>query len=613
MSLRAPARVYPRVVLLCEQFQANIWQTGRFTAAAALRIVVNVLFRNLSVESKIMKFRHLASRVALPCAAVLMASAASAATADVFSTVRAPVGVKFSAVAGTTPMRVILALPLRDAAGAAAFAAAVSDPKNALYGRYLTPVQYGARFGADAATYEYLRNWATSNGLAVGPRHESRATLSLGGTADQFARLFHTSFASFPTPTHGDGQVTLSAPRLPTELAGRVSGVIGLSSAAHYAPLARLPAAGPRTNVGTGLGGYYSPTDLRTAYEIPAQTSTAKTEIVGIFEQGGYKYSDITTYQKEYGVSTTLDPISVDGSSIAPNYNVELEDDLDIDVITGMNPSVAEIQIYEDAKDAFNVALLDALEQMASDDTSKVISISYGQDEIMEGMPAIEAENTAFTELVSQGQGVFVSSGDDGGVGRTGSGLNAFDPASQPMVTAVGGTTMNTVTPGGAWASEVVWNELATGEGATGGGVSMVWSIPSYQLRGGVLVALANGGSGTMRNEPDIAADADPYTGYSVYCALYGGWIGVGGTSLSSPLWAGMTSIVNADRVAAGLPRVGFINPELYEGAYSELGFHDITVGNNGSPGYTAGPKYDNDTGWGSLILSEVLPKLLVK
>jgi subtilase family serine protease len=561
-----------------------------------------------------MKIYRLLSGLALPCAALLAGSTAYAASTDVFSTVRTPPGVTFSAVADATPMRVILSLPLRDAAGAAAFASAVSDPDNALYGHYLTPAEYGARFGADAATYEYLRNWAVSNGLTVGPRHDSRATLSLGGTAGQFARLFHTSFASFMTESHGDGQVTLSTPRLPTELVGRVKGVIGLTSAGRYAPLARLrPTGGPRTNVGTGLGDAYSPTDIRTAYDIPAQTSTTATEIVGLFEQGGYKFSDITTFQKQYGVSVTLDPISVDGSSIAPNYGVELEDDLDIDVLTGMNPNLSKIEIYEDAKDPFNVALLDALEQMSSDDTAKVISISYGLDEVQEGTAAIEAENTALMELEAQGQSVFVSAGDDGAAGRTGSGLNAPDPGSQPLVTSVGGTTMNTATPGGPWASEVVWNDLSVGEGATGGGVSMVWSIPNYQLRNGVSVAIANGGSATMRNVPDIAAVADPYTGYSVYCALYGGWIAVGGTSLSSPLWAGMTTIVNADRVAKGLPRVGFLNPSLYKGAYSEAGFHDITSGNNGSPGYAAGPKYDNVTGFGSVILGDVLPKLLVK
>jgi kumamolisin len=140
--------------------------------------------------------------------------------------------------------------------------------------------------------------------------------------------------------------------------------------------------------------------------------------------------------------------------------------------------------------------------------------------------------------------------------------------------------------------------------------VSDVWSIPSYQLVHGKSIALKNGGSATFRNVPDVAADADPNTGASVYCTIYGGWVQVGGTSLAAPLWTAWVSIINADRVAKGEPRVGFLNPLLYPyGSYEGLiGFHDITSGSNGSPGYTAGTGYDNVTGFGSLDVAKLIP-----
>lgn len=561
---------------------------------------------------------RLYSLMALPCLGLLAPVAARADDPLLFEHISAPAGAALHALPDTTSMSILLSLPFSDPAGAQRFAAAVSDPHNALYGKYLTPAAFGARFGGDAKNYEFLRNWGQAHGFIVGERTDSRVTLTLTGTAGQFARLFHTSFAAFHTDEHGDGRIMTSAPAMPAELAGKISGVVGLSSIGNFAPFAKLRPAGSPIDVGTGKAGAYSPSDIRTAYNIPAQTSGSKTETVGLFEEAGYKASDITKFNTQYKLPTI--PITVravDGSSTKSSSGVEPEVALDIDTVTGMNPSLAGIFLYVDAKDSFSVQLVDAFELMAQDDVAQTISVSYGVDEVTQGVPGIQAENQALTQLVSQGQTVFVSAGDDGAAGRTGKNgaVNASDPASQPLVTAVGGTTLETKTAGGPWLSETVWNDLSSGNGATGGGISTVWSIPSWQVVNGVSVAVANGGSSTMRNEPDIAADADPKTGYSVYIGAfpYDGWTAVGGTSLSSPLWAGMTTIIDSDRVANSLPRVGFFDPELYQLGPIGTGFHDITVGNNGTPGYTAGPGYDNVSGWGSINLGALLPSFGVK
>ena len=551
----------------------------------------------------------------LPFAGLLAPAGAWAAGADpAFSTLAAPAGATLSAMADSAPMRIILSLPMRDQAGAARYAAAVSEPGNALYGKFLTPREFGARFGGDLATYNYLRSWAQAQGLTVGARTDSRLTVSLAGTAGQFARLFDTRFAGFTTAEHGPGQVTLTAPHMPAALAGRVDGVIGLTSGGRYGLLLRRKPAG-EPDVGTGLGGGYAPADIRTAYDIPAQTSSAKTEILGLFEQGGYFKSDITTYEKQYKLpAVKITSRSVNGASTAPVANgVDVEAALDIDAGLGMNPAIPQIIIYIDGADSFTVALVDSFNAMAQDNKAKVISVSYGQDEVMQGTPGIKAENNALMQLQTQGQTVFVSAGDDGAAGRTGSGLHAPDPGSQPLVTSVGGTRLTTVAATQKYASEVVWNDLAQGEGATGGGVSSVWTIPSYQVVNGTSVAVANGGSSTMRNVPDIAADASPFTGYSIYSQTEGGWLAVGGTSLSAPLWAGMATIINSDRVAAGQTRIGFFNPLLYQLGVTGKGFHDITKGNNGSPGFKAGKGYDNATGFGSLDLGAFLPTIVSK
>jgi kumamolisin len=548
---------------------------------------------------------HASPLLALPCAVLLAATTANAAATDVFSTVRAPAGVTINAVSDSAPMRVILSLPLRDRDGAQRYADAVADPSSALFGKFLTPAQFGAQFGADANTYAYLRNWATAQGFAVAAPTSAHTTLSLSGTAGQFARLFSTKFGSFLTQGHGDGQVTLTAPRLPDVLNGRIDGVIGLSFAERYAPLIRLR-AGPRADVGTGKGGGYAPADIRTAYDIPAQTNSAKTEIAAVFEQGGYSATDLSTYETQYSLpAVPVTVVAVDGSGVGPEFGILPEDMLDLDVLIGLNPSLKGIRLYCDSKDSFQVALLDSLNEMAQDDLATVISISYGQSESAQGTSAIEAENTALLQLRTQGQTVFASSGDSGA-----DNLNVSDPASQPNLLGVGGTTLNTVASTQKWLSETTWDD-------GGGGISTAWSIPSYQLKNGTSIAVANGGSATMRNVPDVAADANPDTGYSIYCpgfdCEYIGWGAVGGTSVASPMWAAMTTVINSDRVAAGLPRVGYANPALYPLGLAGTGFHDIVSGNNGSPGYTAGPGYDNVTGLGSIDLGVLLPKLLLR
>jgi kumamolisin len=195
---------------------------------------------------------------------------------------------------------------------------------------------------------------------------------------------------------------------------------------------------------------------------------------------------------------------------------------------------------------------------------------------------------TAFDEACQSagalGISITVASGDNGS-SDGGSGNNVDFPASSPHVLGCGGTEL--FGANGAIQQEIVWNDQPQGGGATGGGVSTFFPLPSYQTNAKV-PAPANSGGG--RGVPDVAGDASPESGYNV---LYDGQAGVvGGTSAVAPLWAALIALLNQQRGS----NIGFANPTLYQSA--ENGFRDITQGNNGS--FSAGPGWDPCTGLGS-------------
>jgi subtilase family serine protease len=542
-----------------------------------------------------------------------------------------------SAVEQNQPISVILALPLSDPQGAAEFVRHVSKPGDPLFHQYLTPEEFAVRYGANGADYAALKEWATKSGLSVVHESLARTCLTVRGSAAQLQTLFKTQLNNYRS---ADGKAFYSAafrPTVPDEIASLVSGVIGLTNGAHYASLAKpykvlgedaaLPTTAPDSG-GTGPGGTYSPADLRTCYQIPAYGDLVP-QNVAVFEQGGFNASDVNTFLKTMKLpKVPVTFVSVNGyDGHVDDNQVELEAVLDIDMIIGINPKVKEVLVYEDGNDPFGVAMVDALDQIATDKKVQTVSISYGVDEVQQGDAEMTAENTALTQLASEGITVLVSSGDNGAYGRTGgfsspAQLEAPDPGSQPLVTCVGGTTLTTG-PNEAWLGEEVWNRLALNGSATGGGVSSFWTIPDWQVPAYVTT---NGGSSTYRNVPDVGALGDPFTGVGVYSKINGGWIQIGGTSLSAPIWGGYISILNAGSQYLFGKSIGFFNPTLYGiGFLLGIGYGnpsnylfpvpDGTNGNpgmfGGTPGYPGGYGYTNCTGsgtiWGGNFAAQVL------
>jgi subtilase family serine protease len=266
-----------------------------------------------------------------------------------------------------------------------------------------------------------------------------------------------------------------------------------------------------------------------------------------------------------------------------------------------------------------------ALERYALDHhLGKIISQSWGATENTLFDTAgrkVLADFSAFYERAQREHvTVFASAGDSGSSNVELDGVTVYPfptvgfPASSPLVTAVGGTSLYADTSG-TYQSETVWDEVALGGGAGGGGISQVFHEPEYQKE--TLSNRVQDHLDHMRGLPDISYNADPYTPILVYVGFLGsanaGYYFIGGTSEGSPQWAGIAADLNQ---YAGKP-LGFLNPALYSigggGDFNKIG-RDIKVGNNGYngvPGYSATPGWDLATGWGTPDLDKIMSRAL--
>jgi subtilase family serine protease len=519
-----------------------------------------------------------------------------------------------------------LSLPLSDPKGAREFVQHVSTPKDPLFHHFITVQEFAARFGANADDFAAVKAWATANGLSIQHEAAARTSLTVSGSVAELQKLFKTQLSNYKSPKGEQFYSASVEPTIPSEIVFKLRGVVGLTESARIAKLSKIgkvlgedTAARTDTAGGTGVNGTYAPDDLKTAYRIPDFGGLVP-QTVAVFEQGGIEKSDVTTFLKRFKlpeVPIKVEP--VDGGStkplLGPNGTID-EVDLDIDTIIGMNPSVKEVLVFDADPNTvpFSVGLVDTFDEVASS-AAQTLSVSYGTDEKTQGATAIANEGDALMECVSAGVTVVVSAGDDGAYGRTGTRtfpakLNAPDPGSQPLITSVGGTTLFTAQKE-AYLGEEVWNDLGLQDGATGGGVSSFNPIPGYQ---NPAVVTANGGSATMRNVPDVGALGDPLTGFGIFVKSDGGWLQIGGTSLSAPIWGGYLSIVNSTMqflTRTTTPGVGFFNPTLYTATatLAPAGFlNPVEDGSNGNldlfgtPGFNAGVGYNNCTGLGTVL-----------
>jgi len=339
------------------------------------------------------------------------------------------------------------------------------------------------------------------------------------------------------------------------------------------------------------------PVQVGQLYQFPAG-ATATGQTIGIIELGGgYKTADLTAYFKTLGQKApTVTTVSVDGGKNTSDgiNGADGEVMLDIEVAASIAVGAKIVVYFAPNTDQ---GFIDAIAAAVHDTTNKpsVISISWGGPESSWTQQSLNALDAACQSAAALGVTITVAAGDNGS-SDGGTGNNVDFPASSPHVLACGGTKLtgsaSTIT------SEVVWNETAANEGATGGGVSTVFALPTWQSSAGVPASSTSTGG---RGVPDVSGDADPATGYTI--RVDGQTIVIGGTSAVAPLWAGLIALSNA----ANKKSAGFIQPTIYA-AKGKSAFRDITDGNNGS--FTAGPGWDACTGLGSPIGTKLIALL---
>jgi subtilase family serine protease len=561
------------------------------------------------------------------------------------------------AVPRSERIRFQVQLRLRDQAGADALALAVSTPGNAQYRKYLTPDQYRARFAPTPASVDKVSAWLAAQGLKVTAVPANRAFIEAEGSAAQVETAFQTSLVTVDSNGQ-QRRVNTAAPAVPATLIGSVDGVTGLSDVqmkpthvggADEAPAnasaqaAEAAAAAAGTNAppspgfrvappcsafwneqqATDLPPYdnypnplpwapcgYTPDQLRSGYGVAAvlasgiDGSGVTVAIVDAYASPTI-VTDATTYAQRHDPTHPFNRSQFSQKAYRPFYDGGPnkcnasgwygEETLDVEAVHSMAPG-ANIY-YVGVKSCNSVDFIPALNDLVDGHKADIVSNSYGN-----AGESTEADRNAtvriHTQAAIQGIGFYYSSGDSGDESNSGYGgpIPAADfPASSPLATAVGGTSLGVDASGNVvlergWTTGVSGFDPATrtytpgprGDflyGA-GGGPSRVYAQPDYQ-KGVVPNNIATSiGQPKRRVVPDVGMVGDPNTGFLVgQTQTFPEGVSydeyrIGGTSLSSPLFAGIMAL--ADQQAGA--HHGFANPFLYSLAGSTA-LRDITPG----------------------------------
>ena len=511
-------------------------------------------------------------------------------------------------MAATAEIRADVVLSARHPAALEAFDAAVSTPGSPSFRHYLGPGEFARVFGALPTTISSVRAWLAGRGLALGPTSGDGLVVPVSGTARQVDQAFAVGLEQYRLPTGEVVRAPDAEPLVPAALSGVLDGVTGLDDLSRPTPQLVRSAAPALLDAAPGAAGAPSPhasgpaptagcedaidsnganagaltaDDLAQAYSFsslyPGTEGTGVT--VGVYELEPFLPSDVNTFKSCYSpaITASVSGVGVDGAN--PNAGPgQGEAALDIEMVIGMAPNV-NLKVYVGPNTG--TGPLDTyLDMVDGNNPPRIISTSWGQCEAQLTPADIQAESSIFEQAIAQGQTVLAASGDEGSEdcylfpSSQDTRLEVDDPAAQPWVTGVGGTTLDAVGPAPV---ESAWNTgLFAGSG--GGGISTTWTMPSWQRGPGVQNVFTkardaftgaspcpvSSGSGTVscREVPDVSSDADPRTGYAVYCSCFSdGWAKIGGTSMSSPLWAAVAALADQGQPSS----VGFLNPTLYE------------------------------------------------
>jgi uncharacterized protein (TIGR03437 family) len=512
-------------------------------------------------------------------------------------------------------------LHLTPAAGLEAFLAEQQSASSPNFHRWLTPEQFGDRFGLSKGDTDKVRAWLESQGLQVHDVARGRLWITFSGTAAQVGRAFQTQIHRYNV----NGTMhfaNASEPRIPAAFQGAVNGVDGLDDFVQH-PMHVAARQQPGDNIGKGH--YLAPDDMATIYNISplyASGIDGTGQKIAVIGRSAILLSDIRTFRSQFNLPAKDPQLVLYGTNPGIVSGDMVESDIDIEWSGAIAPNADIVFVYA-------TSITAAAQYAVDQNLAPIMTYSYG---------ACEAEGNTNQRGVAQqanAQGItwFASSGDagatecdrDGPTPQATKGLSGELPSTFPEITSVGGTEFNDGTGAGYFSStnnanggsalsyipERPWNDagLTNSIEGTGGGASIFFAKPVWQTGPGVP-------NDNARDTPDISLPASPnHYGYVVYSN--GSRVIYGGTSVSSPAWAGLAALLNQTLTTGAISpsRLGNLNAQLYRLAQSSPGvFHDTVVGDNKMPcaqnspncvngvaGFSAGPGYDQATGLGSV------------
>jgi kumamolisin len=461
--------------------------------------------------------------------------------------------------------------------------------------------KYEEAHGADPADLEAIRKFAQEFGLKI---HETgnelaRRTVVLSGTVANLQKAFGVELKEYSHP-RGNFRGRVGELSVPAEYSDIIHGVFGLDNRPQAEPHFRRQPNTPGIKAHAASASH-DPNEIAGLYNFPKGDGTG--QCIGIIELGGgFRLDDLSNYFVSLKLETPqVISVSVDGGTNSPSTpdSADGEVMLDIEVAGAIAPAAKIVVYFAPNTDR---GFLDAITTAVHDTANQpsVISISWGAPESQWTKQARTNFDEAFQSAGAMGVTVCVASGDNGSSDGINDGHNHVDfPASSTFALGCGGTRLQASE--GEIVSETVWNEQPQG-GATGGGVSRFFPLPSYQQGFDIPKTAAKHGG---RGVPDVSGDADPATGYNIL--VDGENAVIGGTSAVAPLWAALVALINEE---TGSP-VGFLNPLIYTKAREAAGFHDITQGTNGF--FHAKQGWDACTGLGTPNGAQLLAALTGK
>jgi len=501
------------------------------------------------------------------------------------------------------------------------------DPLSPLYHRWLTPEEFGQRFGIGDSDLAAVTGWLQSRGFSIDEVAKGRGWINFSGSVDQVEQAFQTQINEYfvdGLPHHANA----SDPTVPRALASVLHGVLSLHDFRRVPDntgVQKLDAKAP--DFTSGSSHYLSPTDFATIYNVkPLYNSSINGtgESIAIVGRTDINLADVTYFRSYFGLPAN-DPVFIhngaDPGDLGGGEETEALLDVEWSGAVGRNATVRFV-ISKSTATTGGVDL--SAQYIVNNNVAPVMSTSFGSCESSMGTTENSFYKNLWSQAAAQGITAFVSSGDSGAAGcnagsdTTGSGRAVSGLCSTPYNVCVGGTQFADVSnPSLYWAStnnstdkssavsyipEVAWNESATVSGgsglwSSGGGVSTLYAKPAWQVAPGVP---ADG----YRDVPDVALSAAGHDGYLI---MQGQALGaVGGTSAASPSFAGLMALV-AQSKGAGQGNANTVFYPMAQSQYAGGGavvYHDATSGNNSVPGvsgYVAGAGYDLATGLGSV------------